>query len=156
MQGKPPGPAKVPKPALQAQEDAVLSPEIHHAILQAVKEGALSKAAQLLTQERGVLPPDTRRQLCLLHPTSDLPTVPQPVQPELGALEPFTPDVVRKALHSFGTSAGPSGLRPRQLRQCLKGPGLADDTRGTGVCSHTLGEWNCKPSSGTCLFYVRL
>ena len=100
-----------------------LNPSIRRAVVHAVTEAALSKAAKLLSS--GSTPSDDVDALQKLHPRRAVPVVPVPQEPsDLVQLE-FESSDIRRACKSFppGSTGGPSGLRPVHLQEMLK----ADD-----------------------------
>ena len=93
-------------------------------VLTAVKEGALSKAAKLLIEPKGIAPLtlETQESLRQLHPSAAPPQL-NPLS-ESESLS-FELAEVHRAISTFprGSTGGPSGLRPHHLKQCLKGAG---------------------------------
>ena len=115
-------------PVMEAQLQALLA------------EGALGKAAKHLTSEgvHDASAPDIRSALESLHPQPEaLPTIP-PI-PNWG--DCLTEDqgerkgLLRDAIKAFppGSSAGPSGLRPRHVQDILQG-----DQEGISALLHGL------------------
>ena len=84
------------------------------AVLRAVREGALAKATRLLLNSGKALGREAEADLRKLHPSSDLPTIPSTLPPDMADFEPGD---IRKALRSFppGSGAGPSGLMAAHL-----------------------------------------
>lgn len=99
-----------------ASSDANGLPEsTRRAALRAVREGALSKAARLLSEVCHPLPNDCRPALERLHPRADNPSCPEGPFP-MG--EDFTVDEVLSCIRSFppGSSGGYSGLMASHLQ----------------------------------------
>ena len=96
----------------------LLDPAVARAVVNAVSEGALSKAAKLLRSR--AVPSDTVDELRKLHPSRETPVSPVPQSLET-PLE-FEVSEVKRACRSFppGSTGGPSGLRPCHLSEMLK------------------------------------
>jgi hypothetical protein len=129
-----------PCPKRAKREKATTLDLIWPAVERALADGALSKAAQLvLDSSKG---PCSREdvekiQRCMadLHPqesTDNFPPAPPPVDADDVHV---SPESVLQAVKSFplGSSAGPSGLRPAHLSECL-------DSQGGGPLAGTLAK----------------
>ena len=140
-------PTKRPATRLQASEEADgLSKATIGTVKALVAEGALSKAARHLVSERlaDIYDPAVVAELRRLHPNAPLPTVPLRVRgldlPDIPAdpndLAAWLAERSEKeaeeakrmttAVKAFppGSAAGPSGLRPAHLKECLERPTL--------------------------------
>jgi hypothetical protein len=93
----------------------LIPPPVRRAALRAVRDGALSKAARILSQQTFPLPEDVQSALEALHPAASEPFSP-PVDITVG--DDFTVEEVAEALRGFapGTAGGYSGLMPQHLR----------------------------------------
>ena len=88
---------------------------VRRAALRAVRDGALSKASRILSQQSFPLPDDVQSALEALHPgASEAFTPPS----DLPVGDDFTVEEVAEALPGFapGTAGGFSGLMPQHLR----------------------------------------
>ena len=97
------------------QNDMEGLPEnVRRAALRACNEGALRKAASVLSTAQHPLPNDVEHALETLHPRNDVPAIPH-VNNNFG--EDFSPDDVAECLRSFppGSSGGFSGLMASHL-----------------------------------------
>ena len=94
--------------------DTIPAP-VRRAALRAVRDGALSKAARILSQQSFPLPEDVQSALQNLHPAASEPFVPPP---DVHVCDDFTVEEVADALRGFapGTAGGFSGLMPQHLR----------------------------------------
>ena len=106
-------------PSRTATTDASegLPEPIRRAALRAVNEGALGKAARVLSEHTYSLPTKVLGALELLHPRADCPLLPTaPCQ----AGEDFTPEDIADCLRTFppGSAGGFSGLIAAHLRPC--------------------------------------
>ena len=94
--------------------DTILPEHTRRAALRAVRDGALGKAARLLSQVHFDLPPDIRTALQNLHPVSAPPASPG-ITEAIG--DDFTVDEIQEAIRRFppGSAGGFSGLMPSHL-----------------------------------------
>jgi hypothetical protein len=92
-----------------------LSENARRAALRAVQDGALGKAARILSDVQHPLPQDLQAALQALHPTAPTPTLGSSDHP-IG--EDFTVEDLHDTLLSFppGSSGGFSGLMPQHLQ----------------------------------------
>lgn len=117
--------AQKPKAKMREAEDRLpaesppdLNPQTRRAVLAAVSDGALSKAAKLLCANSPPLD-NPEAQLSALHPARpagvQLPVDLPPCNVEV------EPSLIRKLLRSFppGSSGGPSGLKPVHLLEAV-------------------------------------
>ena len=101
------------KPLSQSPGD-LLDPAVSRAVVNAVSEGSLSKAAKLLSSR--AVPTDNVDELRKLHPSREVPI--SPLVPEAEVTFDFEVADVRRACRSFppGSTGGPTplatGLRP--------------------------------------------
>ena len=95
-------------------EPDLLTPGTRRAALRAVRDGALGKAARILSQDSYPLPEDVPGALRALHPPA---AHPLPAFNELPTAEDFTVDEVLACLRTFapGSAGGPSGLMAQHL-----------------------------------------
>ena len=105
------------------ESDDYLDEGIRRAVLRATKDGAFSKASQLLTQKLAPLPEDIFSALQALHPQNPPPTLP------LGPCiigDDFTVEEVAECLSSFrsGSAGGYSGLMADHIKASAS-PSLA-------------------------------
>ena len=104
------------KPGPMGAEDS-LPPSLHRAVVSAVTDGALSKAAKLLY--KGGAPSDDLEALRALHPQRETAASPIAISTE-DKLE-FEVAEIRQACKRFppGSTGGPSSLRPCHLQELL-------------------------------------
>ena len=129
--------------------------KLHRAVMKAIDEGSISKAAKALVS-KGIHPytPQVMQKLWDLHPQRCLPGVSTtPAFPFMT----FSKEDVLKAALSFpkGSSAGPSGLRPAHLREALQcGTSAVEDdllnslTEFCNICASGLIPRDVGPASG--------
>ena len=112
----------------EAEGSDRLPDSIRRAALRAVGDGAISKAARLLSEELHSVPTDCQAALQALHPCADAPALPAGSFP-IG--DDFSLEEVLQALSSFapGSSGGFSGLMPDHI----KGP---ESPAQTSVLGH--------------------
>ena len=89
----------------ETSSDDLLPEPVRRAALRAVNEGALGKAARILSEKTFALPPDVPGALQALHPTAECPTI---HSSNIPAGNDFTPNEVATILKKFppGSAGG--------------------------------------------------
>ena len=99
----------------QGDDLDVVPPAVRRAALRAVRDGALSKAARILSQRSFPVRDDIQAALQALHPAASEPFCP-PVDTAVG--DDFNVEEVSEPLRTFapGSAGGFSGLMPQHLK----------------------------------------
>jgi hypothetical protein len=112
----------VPRRKPKKPKESGLPEATERAVINAIKDKALSKACRILSTSH--LPPvkNAEEKLRALHPPGPLPTLITLGGPVAPGNFDFDVEMIKGAIATFSgeSGAGPSGLRPRHLRELVK------------------------------------